>query len=181
AMTGLAVTAQADTPPGDQGPAPAQNADFVLDPAALPEGDHGEDLTAGRFTIAATDGSQVRVTGHERTGAGGYGFTHRLQLPRSGNASARSVHCDVTEASTLEVHALSGSGSDTRTLALYDAADNEVAQISALPDADSDTVVPRGIAEVPAAGSYYLASAGSGINLYRVEVREGELPERAPW
>lgn len=170
-LTGLAAVAQADTH------------DLVLDPAALePQDDpqeYREHTELGRFIIAATDTHEVRVVGHEREGAGGHEFTHRLELRGSGTAEYRSVHFDVDEPSTLVVHTLSGSGDADRDLALFDADGTEAARLTAY--ADPGPQIPAGAIVVPEAGSYYLASTDSGINIYRMELRLGELPERAPW
>ncbi|MGC0271797.1 FIMAH domain-containing protein [Pseudactinotalea sp. Z1739] len=177
AVTGLALGASANTDP-----APTQSDDFVLNASDMEPGSFEENLPVGDFTVTAAPGSNVQVTAHARTGAGGHEFTQRLELRGGGSAQARSVHFEVAEESTLIVHALSGSASADRTLALHrldGAGDAVVAQVPAYGDPGAQ--IPAAAVVVPDAGSYYLASTGSGINVYRMQVLEGELPERLPW
>ena len=153
----------------------------ALDAGQLTLGDHVEDFTAGGFLVRATDSAGVAVTEHDRRTEDGHVFTQRLELKGSGSAESRSVQFEAEAGQSVTVHAQSGSGDADRALALYDAGWNELDRVPAYRGS-SGNVLPAQTFTIDEAGTYWIASPSSGVNIYRVELGEGGGPvERTPW
>ncbi len=136
-----------------------------LEPAALKA-----PLAVDSFTLIATEakGVTVEALDVERVAADGEVFNVRIKLNGSGSAEYRAVKFAASAAGKVVVYLNSSSKTDARVLKLVDAAGNAVAELQAPPDAGTDAGMAS--ADIPAAGDYYLFSAGSGINLYAVSV-----------
>ncbi|GAA1993507.1 hypothetical protein GCM10009718_34030 [Isoptericola halotolerans] len=146
----------------------------------LAPGAYTSDVVAGDFIVKAAQGSGVDVDGTSRTSDRGEAFTQRLKLNGSGTAEHRSLQFSVDAATDVVVHARSGSGTADRALALFDESWAVVDTVPALAD-DSRTPVATEILEVPAAGTYWLASPSSGVNVYAAQIGRDDEVERAPW
>lgn len=165
------------------GLAPQAVADPVgaLDADQLELGDHTEDIAAGDFTVRATDSDEVTVSEHSRTTEEGHDFAQRLELKGSGDAESRSVQFEAEAGQQVTVHAQSGSSDEDRTLGLYDGDWTELDRVPAYRG-DSGSVLPAQSFTIEEAGTYWIASPSSGVNIYRIELGEaGEAPERIPW
>ena len=160
--------------------APASAAATALDPAQLEPGDITADLTAGDFTVTATDDKAVTVDAADRTSDRGDQFTHRLKLNGAGAAENRSLRFDATAGTEVTVHTRSGSESDDRALALYDTAWTEVDSVVAAAD-DGDIPVETQVLTVPRDGTYWLASPSSGVNVFRAELDAPADTDRLAW
>ncbi|PFG44576.1 fibronectin type III domain protein [Isoptericola jiangsuensis] len=152
----------------------------ALDANDLAPGSITADRTVGDFTILATAAKGVTVDASDRTSDRGDVYTQRLKLNGSGDATQRSVRLTVDEPAEVLVHARSGSGTADRALALYDADWTVLDTVPALAD-DTGTTIATETLDVPAAGTYWIASPSSGVNLYYAEVVDGPALERAPW
>src|SRR5690554_777445 len=173
AMAGLAPAASLAV--ADE-PEPAQ----VLDVSSMDPGVYDAPVTVGVFTVTATGDRTVEVDANDKTGANGAEFTQRLKLGGAGEADFRSVGFSTLGAATLDVYALSSSSGSDRALALHDLASGAVVEeVPAFGDPGS--VIPTQTIEIPEAGEYYLTSPSSGVNIYSLELRAGEAPERRPW
>lgn len=122
------------------------------------------------FTLVATEakGLTVEALDASRTAEDGEVFNARLKLNGSGSVEFRSVKFTAAAKGTLVVYLNSSSKTDARVLKLVDAAGAVVAELAAPPDAEGTAGMAT--AAIPAAGEYFLFSAGSGINLYAVSV-----------
>lgn len=127
-------------------------------------------LSVEGFTLIATEakGLTVEALTPSCTAADGEVFNARLKLNGSGSAEFRAVKFTAASKGTLTVYLNSSSKTDARVLKLVDAAGAVAAELSAPADAEGGAGIAT--AEIPAAGDYYLFSAGSGINLYAISV-----------
>ena len=165
----------------EEDPAPGGSEPHSLLADDLPLGEHAEDLTAGDFTVRATDSSPVSVTEHDRSTAAGQEFTQRLQLGGAGDADSRSVQLQAEAGQRLTVHVQSGGGDEDRALALYDEGWTELDQVPAYRG-DSGNVLPAQELEIPADGTYWVASPASGVSIYRMEISDDDGGgEPTPW
>lgn len=124
---------------------------------------YNADTNVGNFTIIPGSGVTLSVDANSKTANGG-ASTHRLKLGGTGGVDKRAVKFTTAEANTkVYVWALS-TGSSERTLNVLDANGNVVGTIVA--PTSSTTVIPGGSVDLPTAGTYYVCSAGSGINIY---------------
>lgn len=122
------------------------------------------------FTLIATEakGLTVEALDISRNAEDGEVFNARLKLNGSGSMEFRAVKFTAAAKGTLTVYLNSSSKTDARVLKLVDAAGTVVSEIAAPPDVEGGAGMAT--AEIPAAGEYFLFSAGSGINLYAVAV-----------
>lgn len=156
------------------GPLTAYNASTVT------AGTYASDVVVGDFTVKATAAKAVTVDAGPRTSDRGDTYTQRLKLNGAGDAAQRSLQFTVDAATEVVVHARSASGTADRTLALYDAAWTVVDSAPALAD-DASLPVATATLDVPAAGTYWLASPSSGVNLYFAQLGADAPVERTPW
>ncbi len=125
----------------------------------------------GTVVITATADKSVAIDGNKKT-YNGITFTQRIKLGGTGSATERSIKITTEGAATITVYALSSSGSEDRNLNLYDGnftvmVNDQVAQGKPV-DADLSELTYT----VDAAGTYYLASADGGINVYYIKIVE---------
>ena len=163
-ITGLATPAAADQ--------------HVLNASEMEPGVYAAPAQVGQFTGTATGGSPVEVDANNKTG-GGMDFTQRLKLGGAGAADYRSVQFTTYGEAVVTAYALSSSSSADRALALYTSDGTEIDSTPAYGDPGSE--IPAGTLIVPEAGTYYIASSASGVNVYYLELTEGAAPERAAW
>ena len=155
--------------------------DGALDAGLLPLGDHTEDFAAGDFLVRATDTSGVAVSEHSRSTEDGREIIQRLELKGSGSAESRSVQFEAEAGQAVTVHAQSGSGDADRALGLYDAQWNELDRVPAYRGS-SGSVLPAQTFTIQEAGTYWIASPSSGVNIYRVELGEAaDATQPTPW
>lgn len=157
--------------------AAAQTSDDVLNASDMEQGVITSNVAVGRFTVTATEAKPVEVDGNNKTG-GGMEFTQRLKLGGSGAAEYRSVKFTTSGEATLTAYVLSSSSSSDRALALY--ADDGT-EIDRIPAYGAPSDIPPAMLVVPEAGTYYVASPSSGVNIYYLELAGGPPPERAAW
>lgn len=144
----------------------------VLNASEMATGEITETTSYGYFTVAATGEKKVTVDENKKVGDNGLEFTQRLKLGGSGSAEYRNVSFTTSGAATITVYAMSGSSSENRPLLLM-AADGatEIARADALGVVE-ESIIPAITYEVSEAGTYYIWSAASGINIYYIEVTE---------
>lgn len=149
----------------------------------VPAGDVTDITTWGDFTVYANADKKVTVDGNSKTGDNGMEFSQRIKLNGSGSVEARNISFTTKGAATVNVYAMSGSSSEDRALLLV-GADGEVGRNTVL-GAPTDGIIPAATYEVTAAGTYYLWSEKSGINIYYIEVvpegAQTDGPARAAW
>ena len=149
----------------------ASNNNVSINISNLPEGN----TTAGAELVAGTGISTTSSLVIEKNGKSidCWSFTLRLKLggtmKASGGAVTAGVEIVTNDAATIVVYAISGSSTTTRTLRLATLNDGSLVDV-----ATNDGVVGDSIGKyeftVSEAGTYYLGSANSGINLYYIAV-----------
>lgn len=101
----------------------------------------------------------------------GTSYQYALALGGSGSTSYRAISLDVSGSSTIKVTAKS-SGSDTRYLKVINGSGSELGTI------ECGSNVSRGSVTINGTGTVYIYSAGSGINIYKVQLdTSGTLPD----
>ncbi|MBR1477069.1 MAG: fibronectin type III domain-containing protein [Lachnospiraceae bacterium] len=127
------------------------------------------------FNLIATSSKNLNVeTSDAKTATDGENFIKRLKLNGTGKITERAVQITAAEKSYIVVYAMSG-GADTRTLNVTDSNGTVIDTISA----DGKTLAPSK-AVILEAGTYYVFSINSGINIYGIKLAKGE-PEKKPW
>ncbi len=127
-----------------------------------------EFTTYGDFSVAASADKSVVIDDNKKTGDNGVEFTRRMKLGGSGSMELRNVSFTTSGAAKVVVYAMSSSSGEDRPLLLV-GADGEVGR-GTTPGAPADGIIPAITYEVTAAGTYYLWSEKSGINIYYIEV-----------
>lgn len=120
-------------------------------------------VTVRDLTLIATEQKTMSVNPNSQT-VDGTTYTYCLSLEGSGNREYRSVKVPVSGESTIKVILMS-SGSSERSLVVADKNGTQLATLSAGTSAKTEIYNYNG-----AAGYLYLYSAGSGINLYKIQV-----------
>ncbi len=149
--------------------------DTALNVSDLTAGDITTNMTVGEFVLNGAS-SKLTVDANSKS-IDGFDFTQRLKTNGKGSITKRSVQYTATDAATLIVYAQSSSSSSDRALVLADASGNVIGTQTALGASISKLTY-----EIPAAGTYYLYSADSGINMYyfAVDYPEVEVEEPKP-
>lgn len=99
----------------------------------------------------------------ENASVDGSNFSYALALGGSGSTSYRSVAANANGSTTVKVIARS-SGSDTRTLNVTDSKGKVLGTLSYGSNAAFNSV------NVNASGKIFIYSAGSGINIYKIQI-----------
>ena len=122
-----------------------------------------DNQTLGIMTVIVGGGS-VLVDENSKS-IDGYSFTKRLKFGGSGSTSKNSIKFTTTDSATITVYFISGSSGNSRTLNLYDGTD-----VVASGTNDGTAIASFSTTSAVAAGTYYIYSAGSGINVYAVKI-----------
>ncbi len=109
-------------------------------------------------------GSKTMSVKAESVTVSGTSYTYALALGGAGSTSYRAVKVPVDGNSVIKV-VLRSSGSSTRQLVVANSGGKQLGTISAAPTASLGTYSYSG-----SSGSIYLYSAGSGINIYKIQV-----------
>ena len=109
-------------------------------------------------------GSEMRYNTNSKA-LDGYSFTHRLQLNGTGSITSRTLKFDVEDPTTITVYMVTGSGSSVRPLVVHNGAE-ELTRLNT----DGSDIGKYVYNYTGSAGSIYLYSGDSGINLYGVKV-----------
>ena len=117
--------------------------------------------TVDNLTLIATSSKTMQVKSNNVT-VDGTSYTYCLALGGAGNTSYRSVKVPVDGASTIKVTLDAGA---SRTLVVANSSGSQLGTISA-----DTTAATRSFNYTGGAGSIYLYSSNSGINLYKIQV-----------
>ncbi|WP_407425342.1 hypothetical protein, partial [Treponema sp.] len=123
----------------------------------------------GIMTLIGTSSASLAIASCTSTTIGDYTFTKQLQLGGSGSTTSRAMQFTLTDAASITVYAVSGKTSASRTLNVSNG--STVVGSGSLTTADSFTVNNL------SAGTYYIYSGGSGINVYGVEIVYGSTTD----
>ncbi len=127
--------------------------------------------TVNGLTIYATSTSTVAVEANNKS-CDGKNFTHRLKLGGTGAADARTLSFAVSGPCTIDIYAISSSGSADRTLTVR--AGSFSGQEIGTASAPGATVNKTSIVYTGAgANNIYIYSPSSGVNIYDICVTYG--------
>lgn len=159
--------APGEGPEGTQTPAVAAKLELNANDVAA--GTIEAATTIGGFTIVGSADAAVTVDGNNKKSDNGLEFTQRIKLGGSGSLEVRNISFTTAGAAKITVYAMSSSGSEDRPLLLLNAEGTELARAITLGKVE-DSTIPVITFEVTEAGTYYLLSEKSGINIYYISV-----------
>lgn len=152
----------------------AEGAAQELNVSDLSTGTFTEAFSHNGFQILATAEKNIVIDANAKT-VDGVTYTQRLKLGGSGNMNSRSICFTTTGAATVSVTAISANSTMTRTLAV---AQLDGTGLTEIGTADYDgTTAKTAVFTVSQAGTYYVYSKSSGINLYGIRVVETAAAE----
>ena len=128
--------------------------------------------------ISASAGLTIEANGKS---IDGFEFTTRLKLGGTmkfeNDVVKAGIKIVVDGPSTITVYAISGSSSETRTLRLCTLTDGALVDVM-VDETVAGDAIGKYVFTVDAAGTYYLGSKSSGINLYYIAV--ADVKEETP-
>jgi len=131
--------------------------------------------TVNGLTIAASSSATVVIDGSNKT-ISGHTFTHRAKTGGSGSATARHFKFNVTGDCTIEVYAVSSSSQtgNERVLNIYSGSygGSTIGTLAIGLTASKETFNYTG-----GATTIYMGSAGSGINVYAINLVYSSTPQ----
>lgn len=123
-----------------------------------------DNQTLGIMTVIVGGGS-VSIDENSKS-IDGYSFAKRLKFGGSGITSKNSIRFTTNDSATITVYYMSASSNgNSRTLNLSDGTD-----VVASGTNDGTAIASFSTTSAVAAGTYYIYSAGSGINVYAVKI-----------
>ena len=152
-----------------KGEAPATAEKIELNANDVAAGTIEAATAVGGFTIVGSADAAVTVDSNSKKSDSGLEFTQRIKLGGSGSIDNRHVSFTTAGAAKVTVYAMSSSGSEDRPLLLMNAEGVELGRGIALGKVEESTI-PAMTFEITEAGTYYLWSEKSGINIYYISV-----------
>ncbi len=151
-------------------PETPSSADYVFDSSKLSVASYSSDNKVNSmYTIKVNAADAVSVASHAATASdGSFTSTNRLNLGGKGTTENRSVQINAPKAGTLKVYMMSSNATAERTVNLLDASGNVVNSVSGV----NGTSIDAYTFAVPSTGTYYIASAGSGLYMFRIVYTE---------
>ena len=142
----------------------------VLDAGKLTEGTYSSEYKVNdTFSITASTDKTVTVTSKSVTAADGRSFDGVLSLGGAGNTAYRSIRINAAAPGSVAIY-MASSSTDARTVNLLDANGDAVSTISNVTGTDHNLYSVN----LPSAGTYYLTSAGSSVNVLYAAYTEGD-------
>ena len=120
-------------------------------------------ITVDNLGLIATSAKPMSVNENSQT-LSGTTYTHCLALGGSGSTSYRSVKVPVNGASTIKVTLMS-SGSSSRNLIVANSSGSKLTTLTA-----GTSLATQSYNYTGSKGYIYLYSAGSGINIFKIQV-----------
>ena len=124
----------------------------------------GDNQALGIMTVIVGDGGSVSIDANSKS-IDGYSFTKRLKFKGSGGTSKNSIKFTTTGSATITVYYMSASSNNSRTLNLSNGTN-----VVASGTNDGNAIASFSTTSAVAAGTYYIYSADSGINVYAVKI-----------
>ncbi|MBQ8633195.1 MAG: hypothetical protein IJ420_06275 [Lachnospiraceae bacterium] len=152
-----------------KGEAPAAAEKIELNANDVAAGAIETATTVGGFTIVGTADAAVTVDSNSKKSDSGLEFTQRIKLGGSGSLEYRHISFTTAGAAKVTIYAMSSSSSEDRPLLLLNAEGTELGRGTTLGKVDESTI-PVITFDVTEAGTYYLLSEKSGINVYYISV-----------
>lgn len=136
----------------------------VLNVSELEAKTYTASTQVGEFVLNASDTKTVVIEGNTKE-IDGFTFKKRMKLGGTGSITERNIAYTATGAATMTVYAMSSSSSADRELILADENGTVVGTQTAL-----GASISKQTYSISEAGSYYLYSKESGINVYYISV-----------
>lgn len=145
--------------------------DYILDAGKVNVGTYSSDAKVNSvYTIKANAADAVSVTASSYTTSdNAHTVANRIFLGGKGTTENRSVQMTVPTAGTVKVYMMSSSSTAARTVNLLDAQGNVLQSAENVNGTSLDAYSFA----VPSGGTYYIASAGSGLYLFYAQFTEG--------
>lgn len=156
-------------------PVPGQKT-TVFDPSGTAIGSYSSTLSfADGFSVTASTEKPIEIAENTLSSANGSALPNRVvRLGGGGDLSYRSLCMEAAGAGALSIRMMSSNAQTPRTVQLLD---RNGVMVSEQTNVIGSSLQTYSFA-VPAAGTYYLASSASGLNLYdaTLSVQEAEAP-----
>ncbi|MBE6856373.1 MAG: hypothetical protein E7500_02945 [Ruminococcus sp.] len=154
---------------------PPSSADYILNASNATTATLSSDYKYNSvYTIKANATDAVTISDNSyNTADGALTISKRIFLGGRGTTDNRSVQMTVPSAGNVKVYMMSSSSTDSRTVNILDASGNVVSSV----DNVNGTSLDAYTLTIPSAGTYYLASGGSGLYLFYVQYTETDAPE----
>ena len=123
-------------------------------------------LAEGIFVTADSTNSVAVDASKKSYEADAISSTHRLKLSGSGSATARSLKIVTEGPATITVYMMSSSSTASREVGLYDSNFAIIGTAKTVGGASLE----KHEYTVTAAGTYYIAAASGGTNVYHIVV-----------
>lgn len=150
-------------------PDPDSN-ELVLDASNVAVGSYSQDVKVNsRYTIKANAADAVIVAASQQTTSDGkHNISNRIHLGGKGDTANRSIAVNAGSTATLMVYMMSSSATAERTVNLLNADGEVIASVTGVNGTSLDSYT----FDIPESGTYYIASAGSGLYVYYAELDE---------
>ncbi len=165
---------------GDPGQDDPMQMTAVLDAGKIAAGTYSSSFAVNDiFSLTASAEKTITVESKTvSTADGKHTITGLIQMGGGGSADYRSVQIHAAASGVINVYMMSSNAENPRTVNLLDASGNVVSSV--------ENVVGSALGcytiEIPSAGTYYLTSASSGLNIAYAELllnteEEPEVPD----
>ncbi|MBQ7132615.1 MAG: hypothetical protein IJO29_08575 [Oscillospiraceae bacterium] len=136
----------------------------ILDADEVTAGTYSSDVYVNStFTIKVNAADAVTVDSSSKTSSDSeVTMSQRIKLGGTGSTSNRSIQITAADSGTLTVYMMSSNSSSDRIANLLDSNGNVIQSIEGVTGASLEKYTFT----IPSAGTYYLASQSSGINVY---------------
>jgi len=139
----------------------------ILNAASLQEGTYSSSLTSGIFTINATTDKTVTIAASSSFKDFDSSYTSEIKFGGTGSSKYRSISFTISKAAQIKIYARSANTLNARVLAIYDSSDTSVKEFDAIIAATELTYSLD-------AGSYYIKSTNSGMNIGAIVLQYNE-------
>lgn len=136
----------------------------VLDADEVAAGTYSSDVYVNEtFTIKVNATDAVTVDSSSKTSSdSAVTMSQRIKLGGTGTTANRSIQVTADSAGTLVVYMMSSNSTTARTAVLMDSNGNSLQSVADI----GGSSLEKFTFDIPSAGTYYLASESSGINVY---------------
>lgn len=164
-----------DIPDNPDTPNVPSSGDYILNAGNVTTGTFSNDVKVNSvYTIKANAADAVTVSDNSYTTAdGSLTISKRLFLGGKGDTANRSIQIIAPNGGTVKVYMMSSNATTPRTVNLLDSSGNVVDT--------AENVVGSALnaytLDIPSGGTYYLASAGSGLYVFYAQYTPSSTPD----
>ncbi len=153
------------------------SSDYILNAQDLAAGTYSSDLKANSvYTIKANAADAFTVTDDSYTAADGLTIGGRIFLGGKGTTDNRSIALSAPQNGTVTVYMMSSNSTTPRTVNLLDSSGNVVQTVENVVGDSLNSYTFT----IPSAGTYYIASAGSGLYVCYAKYVPSSTPDPEP-